>query len=188
MSTPVLRRSRTLGGSGRETAEEFCVPQSLAQLLQGPRGLAGRTQSQTWRGCKRGLPELCTMPPQSWLSGVHRELPARHLQAQFRGNAGLRRDPSVGVALAHCGPHAVLGAPGLEPCLSWPEAPVLYIVGRGCLGTPTCRVGGCPGSPAPLCPEYSSSSTASSSSAFKQQAGLQVQGQTHPRQVCDYGL
>jgi len=44
-STSVLGQSQTLGGSGREVAKEVLVQQSLAQLLQGPRVLAGWAQS-----------------------------------------------------------------------------------------------------------------------------------------------
>ena len=155
-STSVLGQSRTLGGSGREVAEEVCVQQSLAQLLQGPSMLAGWAQSQAWRGCKRGLPELCTMPRPKLAvpgSGVHRLLPSRHLQARFRRNTGLRRDLSVGVAPADCGPHTEVGAPAPHPGAMPVTVPASLLVrspfpsphvGQGCLGTPTCRVGGGP--------------------------------------------
>lgn len=150
-STSVLGRSRTLGGSGRETAEEFRVPQSLAQLLQGPRGLAGR-RSPRLGGGARGASLSCAPPPPKLAvrspQGAALQAPAGSVQRE----AGLHRDLSLGVAPAHCGPHAVLGAPSLEPCLSWPEAPVLALVGRGCLGTPTCRVGGCPRLPSTSVP------------------------------------
>lgn len=73
-------------------------------------------------------------------------------------------------------------------CLSWSEAPFLALVWSTAVWEPPfAELRGVPGPAAPLCPECSSSSTTGSSSAFRQQAGLRVRGQTHLRQVCDYG-
>lgn len=121
-------------------AKEVLVQQGLAQLLQGPHVLAGWAQSQAWRGCKRGLPELCTMPPdQSWLS----------LGQESTGcyPPGTRRLGSEGTlvfagtclwgwpqpTVAHTQnlellPHTLVRCLSLYLCLSWSEAPFMALV------------------------------------------------------------